>query len=502
MKSNAALEVYNLVHSLSPTEKSYFRKSLTKRSDGKLGDIFEIFNKRASFEEELIRNELKRSYTNPTDACTKLSQAILKAMVNYNTQSNTTFELNHLLSQIQFAYSKELLATCERLVNKGLNLAKKNNQHTYIYLFWEWKSRLPVLGYNAHKKLYELALEEMSNASSMQLSLAQLLALQRGVERFSRWKPLSKEGFDDLLEILNSEAANPASYTGPASQVLVVHANSLIAGISFEIGNWEYSYECLDEHIENLGAPDKLSDKLFRNWLASMNNVMGVAILLYKKKDFETKRKLLVKVLKAKKLENQPRVWENLAHHNTNHKVFNGEYQEAIKELKKRVKEAREGSMHVVYEKETLMHALSIARFMQGDYKGVIADCNEILAGKENLNDRIIIHTTKWIELLSVYHLEYTSLFPNKVLSMKRYLKKLNTGFSWEQDIIKTLQGTFEKPDAEKHKAFKALHQKLEENRNELRVAIRNFDMLLWAEAMSLGKSIGELTVERYNAES
>lgn len=500
MKSNAALEVYNLIHSLSPTEKSYFRKSLTKRSDGKLGDIFEIFNKRTSFEEEPIRNELKRSYTNPTDACTKLSQAILKAMVNYSTQSNTTFELNQLLSQVQFAYSKEQLPTCERLVNKGLDLAKKNSQYAYIYIFWQWKTRLPAPGYAVHKKLYETALEEMKTASTILMSDAQLLALQRSVERFSRWKPLSREGYQDLMNILNSEIADPKSYTDPALRSVYIQVNTLIAGINFENGNWEYAYDSLNKHIESFGNANELPEKLFRNWLASTNNAMGVAILLYKKKDFETKRKLLVKVLKTKKLENQPRVWENLAHHDSNHKVFNGEYTEAIKEIKNRIKHTREGVTHVVYEKETLLHALSIARFMQADYKGVIADCNEILAGKENLNDRIITHTTKWTELLSVYHLEYTSLFPNKVLSMKRYLKKLNTGFDWEQDIIKTLQNTFEKPEDEKHKAFKALHIKLKENQNELRVAIRNFDMLLWTEAMSLGKSIGELTVERYTS--
>ncbi len=501
MKSNTALEVYNLIHSLSPTEKSYFRKSLTKRSDGKLGDIFDIFNKRTTFEEEPIRNELKRSYTNPTDACTKLSQAILRSMVNYHAQGNTTYELNQLLSQIQFSYSKEQLLTCERLVNKGLSLANKNNQYAYIYLFWEWKTRLPVSGYDAHKKLYETAFEEMKTASSMQLSFAQLLALQRGVERFSRWKPISKEGLQDLWNILINETANPASYTEPAPRGLTLQANTLIAGINFEIGNWEYSYECLNKHIESFGPPDKLPDKPFRNWLASINNAMGVSILLYRKKDYEAKRKLLVKVLKNKKLENQPRVWENLTHHDTNHKVFNGEYQEAIKELKKRVNQTQEGVTHVVYEKETLMHALSVARFMQGDCKGVIADCNEILASKENPNDRIIIHTTKWVELLSVYLLEYSSLFPNKVLSMKRYLKKLNTGFDWELDIIKTLQNTFEKPEAEKQKAFKAFYLKLKEHQNELRVAIRNFDMLLWIEAMNYGKSLGELTVERYNQE-
>lgn len=499
MKSNAVLEVYNLIHSLNATEKSYFRKSLSKRSDGKMGNIFEIFNKRTKFEEEAIREQLKRSYSNPTDACSKLSQAILKSMVNYHSSSNAHHELNLLLSQVDFTYGKEQLATCERLINKGLTIAKKNNLYAYVYLFWYWKTRLPVFGYEAHKARYENALEEMKQMSALQLRGAQMIALQRSIERFAKWKRHSRQGNRDLLSILNSEIANPASYAQPIAGVMALQANTLIAGINFEYGNWETAYEYTSEHIESFGPAENLPDRQFRNWLAGTNNVMGLCVLLYKKEEYLRRREQLVSVLESRKLDTQPRAFANLVHNDTSHKVMNGDYKEAISELKVQIQQAQKGSVGVLYDKETLMHSLSVARFMEGNYKGVIVDCNEILADKACLKNLIIIHTTKWIEILSVYLLDYSSLFSNRILSMKRYLKKLGSGFDWELDIIKTLQNTFEKSEEEKRKAFKALFQRLQEFRFELRVAIRDFDMLMWVEAMSLGRSIGELTVERYN---
>lgn len=498
MKNNVAQELYNLIHSLSPSEKSYFKKGLTKRSDGKLGDIFEIFNKRSLFEDGPIRDELKRSYSNPTDACSKLIQAILKAMVNYHANSNTNSELNLLLSEIEFAYSKKQILISERLINKGLQLAKNNNLHTYIYQFWMWKTRLPVLGYNAHKNLYENALEEMKQAAALQQGFAQLIAMQRAMERFAKWKPLSREGHQDLLDILNSETTDQTSYTGPGSEVLNLQTKSLKAGINFEFGNWEASYEILSNHVDSLGNAETLPDRQFRNWLANMNNLMGLCALLYNKNEYLKRRKQLMEAIKSRKLDAQPQVSANLAFNDITHKMFDGSHKEAIEDLQNLVKQGQESVLSANYDKATALCALSIARFMQGNYKGFIADCNEILADKECQKNRIIVHTTKWVELLAVYLLDYASLFSNKALSMKRYLKKLNSGFSWEAKIIKTLQNTFDLEDKERRNAFKSLHLQLKDHQFELRSAIRDFDMLLWVEAMSLGKSLGELTTERY----
>lgn len=498
-KTDATRELYNLVHSLSPTEKSYFKKSLSSRSDGKLEELFELFNKKKEYNKAYFQEKLTADHTNISEVCIRLTNRVLKTMALYQVANTPKAELNYLLMQIEYAYNKQQLSLCSRLVERGLKLSDSNDLFFFRYTLWEWKIRL-IRNYHKAQTDYGKIYDELEHATNLQLKHVHLGRMGRYFETYSKVEKMTKKRHKEMLDIINGEEGNQESYARLNSAYLTQKARSIIAGMNFESGNWEKSLEVMEKHLKSMGPPEKLSERLFHMWTSSVGNILGLSALLLKRKLFLERRNEFAKAIQGKKTPLKDTWNWYLYIHDVSHEVSEGRFKIAKQKLFTLLNEIEAGKEKKLYTKELVQNSLNIVCFLSADYKEAIALCNDCLTSSEFLKYQNIAYTTRWVELLSIYMLNDTALFANKVLAMKRYLKKFNSGFDWEEPLLSTMQKTFDATDEVKKDSFKTLFKQLKPSNIELRSIFYDFDILLWIEAMSLGKSNSQLLTERYKA--
>lgn len=125
MAKTASSNIYQLIYSLSPSEKRYF-KLFTNNQVGKQNksclQMFEIIAKNEGKPIEKV--EKKFTFTEqPSRLKNYLYELILKSLEVYHSKSSVNIELRKLLNQVEILYSKALYRQCISLIKKGIKLA-------------------------------------------------------------------------------------------------------------------------------------------------------------------------------------------------------------------------------------------------------------------------------------------------------------------------------------------------------------------------------------------
>lgn len=499
MKSNTTLELYNLIHSLTPTEKSYFKKGLSKRSDGKLGELFALFNKKKSYDEEQLLGEIKSQYVNPSDVCLKLINAILRSMARYRADSSVQSELNTLLTQIEFLHKRRLYLTGERLIKKGLKLAKQENQFTYINILSDKLiDFIPKRGNDKLKNIKQVEAEfkKATEHQIMHQNLRILYSLM--LDHFTNSKP-SRKGLKQFMsDILQSHLMVNPEQIGKEYKALRVYAQNNRNGALFYSGDWETALAESKSLIEYLGPPEKLSERLSKSWLSINFNMITIACFLLDKKSY-TQIRAQVDEMVSKK-ENAKAILAQLSFKllSTHHLINSGKLDEALATLTTQVKQLHNPEVTRSQDKSNLRLAIGMVLFYQEKYPQAIAEINKVLVDDSVARSEDLIYKARWIEILSVYNLGDHTLFESKLLAMYRYIKQKNSGFDWQTDLLNTLKKTVDEPVKKRSSAFSELHQKVKKHELEFRTMAHGFNLLHFIEASTQGLPMNKFMAKRY----
>ena len=138
--------LYELVHSLSPAEKRYFK--LFVGADGKQGnkylELFDLLAKQKAYEEDkLLRLPTYRGHANRLQVAKNyLFQLILKYLRSNRKNSTPELEVLELLLDIQSLYQRRLWPAARRLTDKARKIAEENDYYDLRFTIGEWERRL------------------------------------------------------------------------------------------------------------------------------------------------------------------------------------------------------------------------------------------------------------------------------------------------------------------------------------------------------------------------
>lgn len=126
-------EVYNLIMSLTPSEKRYFKLQAHKfigyhsRTYEKLFDAL-LIHPEKKFNEAVFRrmNRGKSFIKNLIEEVQILQTLIMKVMVQYHSGASVEHSLSEMLQEIRFLYTKGLVEDCLKLIERANDLAEKS----------------------------------------------------------------------------------------------------------------------------------------------------------------------------------------------------------------------------------------------------------------------------------------------------------------------------------------------------------------------------------------
>lgn len=141
-------DLFQLIHSLKPQEKAYFKSFMGKMERCKKLSyslfLFDYLNKISVYNEQRVKEELEKKFriTDFPKLKNSLISDILSALVEYHSNSSTPMQLNRMLSEVEVLISKNLLGKALTSIKKAKQIAKRLEHFDYLQLLLEFEQAI------------------------------------------------------------------------------------------------------------------------------------------------------------------------------------------------------------------------------------------------------------------------------------------------------------------------------------------------------------------------
>lgn len=138
--------LYELVHSLTPSEKRYFKVYLKRNSlkgSNNYELLFDKICKLTTYNGALLKQQLKGTSVEKNLSVTKhyLYEHILKSLEYFYYQSDIDKKLSSYKTQIKLLQDRGLYQQAKKLTDKALKLATTNERFIDVAELTRWQSK-------------------------------------------------------------------------------------------------------------------------------------------------------------------------------------------------------------------------------------------------------------------------------------------------------------------------------------------------------------------------
>jgi hypothetical protein len=142
-KKNA---LFDLIKSLSPSEKRYFRRTLSRSGRDKRNflRLFDEIDKMDSYEESKIKSKFKGERFINQLHVTKiyLQDSILKCLRLFHSNASASLTIKDYLKNIEICFNKELYNQCALEIQKAERIARQIEDDISLLEILNWKRKL------------------------------------------------------------------------------------------------------------------------------------------------------------------------------------------------------------------------------------------------------------------------------------------------------------------------------------------------------------------------
>jgi hypothetical protein len=134
---NVSLDLFELIKSLSKSEKRYFRLSASlQKGDKAYLKIFDLIEKQEAYDEKELKLKFKKEKFIKHLPFTKryLYNSIIKSLLAYNNEKSAEHKLVEQLLKAKLLYNRSLFSQAQAARSKAITLARK---HEKDYLYFE-----------------------------------------------------------------------------------------------------------------------------------------------------------------------------------------------------------------------------------------------------------------------------------------------------------------------------------------------------------------------------
>ncbi|MEO1435513.1 MAG: hypothetical protein AAFV80_08250, partial [Bacteroidota bacterium] len=158
-------DLFLLIHSLSKTEKRYFKLQVKQKGDltSNYARLFDAINKMDEFDEAILRKKFRgeKMLNNLPKEKAYLYQAILKSMRAYRKDKASRIQIRELMTDADFLRERSLFDQAERLLTKAKKTAYKFEHYMALLEILEQERALirAIKHQDGSKKLQALSQE-------------------------------------------------------------------------------------------------------------------------------------------------------------------------------------------------------------------------------------------------------------------------------------------------------------------------------------------------------
>ena len=280
----SSTHLFQLIHSLSQSEKTYFKIFSSFQSGNKAYiRLFDAIAKQKEYDEKKLKSKLK--ITAFAVAKTYLYALILRSLRSQQLNQNVNMQVKNMLKDIEILLLKGLYDHSYKLLVKAKKLAKTHEKFPLLMEIYQFEHLIANLSMNSalHKQLFEKGHQEAMDtitAYKEQMEhrkIINLLTYKRGVRgRIIRSENDKKEMYEQARMILNKNPKTLLSFkTG------MFHYN--ICGLYYySINDTDGTYKNNKDAIRHLESKPVLLSQELNNYMFALNNLMNAQMGLNK----------------------------------------------------------------------------------------------------------------------------------------------------------------------------------------------------------------------------
>lgn len=490
--------LYELIKSLTKSEKRYFKVQISGSGNGddkKIIQLFDEINNQDEFDEEKI---LERNMGFKKEQLSNLKaylyQKILQSIRQYNASKIPEIRIREQIDYAHILFNK-------RNYDQGLECLK--NAKKLAQEFDQLELLLDII--NMEKSAIMPTIDNSNNVAKIDKIIAEVEQINSKINKINSFSNLAiklnslytKSGYikdeNELLTIKELFYTHLPFYKeSELSLSEKIHLYKLHIGFNFYIQDFESGYIFSKKLVETLENSPSYLKKDLANYTKSLNTLLAAQYKLSKYKEFILtfdKFKKLLASQTGEINENLKITFEKYYYtHEINRYFMLGEFNAGINNLLDDKENRLINLVKILDKHSQLIFQYKIACMYVGasDYRNALKWLNEIINISEDSLREDIHCFTRMLNLICHYELGNFDVINYYIRSTYRFLLKKDDLHQFQKSILNFLRTLTRIPNKEELKLkFSALKDQLlplENSRYEKRAFVY-FDIISWLES-------------------
>lgn len=504
MKKND--ELFQLIHSLSPSEKRYFKMFAdrhTKNGRNNYIRLFDALSAMKDYDEEGLRQQLSDAALAKNLSSTKyqLVNLLLRSMCAFHAGKSPDSELSELMESVKLLYNRGLYSLCRKFLVKAKKMAEEYERH-YVLLellnlertmFFKWQTKNVERELNSILDHEKSIVEKISNEAEFAHLYTRFVAFRK-----IRLRARSADESLRLEEILKDpllQNEDRALTFQARSTFFRLHGQCALLKSDNESAYYNHS-----KLIDLWNAHPRFITTDLKQYKADLTNYLNSCLA---SDNFDAIEPTLerFRALPSTSLDDEVMTFQHVQFIELLHYLYCGE----LEKCEKVISEIEAG--FVRYEGKltharimTFQHNITIFYFVSGNYDKTLEWLEKIL-DQSNVELRQDIQDFARILMLFVhYELQNHDVLEYLIRSTYRYLHKRNKLYEYERTVLNHFRKLLE--NGEPHRTLdilRAMHDDLTElqqkSGDKKSVGLR--EILFWLESKIEGIAITELFLRK-----
>lgn len=443
-------ELFQLIKSLTKSEKRYFKLSSSLQSGEKnYLKLFEAIEIQDEYDEEAIKNLFKKEtfIKHLPSEKNHLYNLILKSLRGFYSDHSAAAILQEHLRNIELLFNKALYKECAKYIIKAKTIAYNFEKYYFLLDLINWEKKLVEEGY--HRGIFEADLnrlvdeetdciEKLRNIAEYQMLYSQINSVIRkgGYTRNHEESELVKKISNHHL----ITGKNTAYTVKAATACYSIKAMCFIAN-----RNYDAAIEHLEKVIKIMEANSFIMKELPKRYIKALNSMMYAYL---NRNDIDN---CLLYVEKIKSLIDQPGfesidIQLDLFSLPNNAELlaycYAGEYKKAIDEVIPVILAGIEKYHGKLSTESELLLFYNISRvyFSGKEYKLALKYNNLVLNSNEPILRQDVFTFARLVNLIIHYELGNYDLLEYTIKSAKRFVDKSQRNYQFEIVFLKNIK--------------------------------------------------------------
>lgn len=515
MSKKASPALYELINSMSKSEKRYFKLFASRHTIGEENNyirLFDFIESQNEFNDDAIYSNFKGEAFLNKFSITKnrLYEQVMRSLGSYHSNSSSEAQIYRQLHGAEILYNKGLYEHAKRQLNSAEKLAEKNG-HTVLLqeIANHQKVLIETQGYKNHTELDLKKINQKDREDQLKSNYYNelwYLKSQLFTYMNSKGKSRSENDINYFKSIYKSyKALEKPNTLGFELSYLTNHFES---AYYFAVLDMVKSLEALEKNLKLLKDTPKAIISSPNKYFSLLSNIIHLESAKgnYKQvheyinelKTFTTKYKITTNEDLDIKLFSSINSTQLMVH------IQRADFDKAVA-LEPIVEEGFRlyGEAITPLRKAYLSFNLAVAHFGVDDYNRSLFWVNTILNDTKLDQKEDIIAFAQILNLIIHFELNHDQLLPYALKSTMRFLKKRNRSYRFETVFLKHIRKISVASDRfEVEQLLNGIEDEINEIANDPfeSVAFEYFDFKSWLQSKSKNRPFKVIKREAYLA--